>query len=303
MQHYFSPAALMLPASFTPQLLKRLENLRLTGRRNFLGSRQGGHLSLKRGHGLEFSDYRHYELGDNPRHIDWGVYARTEKLYIKQFQEEQDLSVLVLLDGSASMGPELTSKKWQLARNLALAFSYTALLQQDNVTMAVPGQRIQRGITGGKAVHLVSALLSECSPTPLEDFAHTALSSISAVRFPGVAIFISDFLFPFVDCQRIVNALRAKNLDICCIQVLGESDLDPLGGQESARVRDVETGEELELRLSPEELRSYQTSLVEHRDQVRNFLRGARIPFVSVLAQGKEHDEIIDTLRASGFVG
>ena len=69
-----------LPEAFTPQFLKQLEMFRINARRMFLGSKQGGHLSPKRGHGIEFSDYRKYELGDNPRHIDWGVYARTERL-------------------------------------------------------------------------------------------------------------------------------------------------------------------------------------------------------------------------------
>ena len=69
----------MLPASFTNEFLRQLELLRLQGRRAFLGTRQGGHLSIKRGHGIEFSDYRNYELGDHPRYIDWGVYARSER--------------------------------------------------------------------------------------------------------------------------------------------------------------------------------------------------------------------------------
>ena len=84
--------------TFTPAFLRQLELLRLRARRSYLGTRQGGHLSLKRGHGIEFSDYRKYELGDDPRHIDWSAYARSERLYIKRFREEQDLSVLLLLD-------------------------------------------------------------------------------------------------------------------------------------------------------------------------------------------------------------
>ncbi len=72
----------MLPESFTPQFLKQLELLKLNARRSFLGSRQGAHLSQKRGHGIEFSEYRKYELGDNPRYIDWGVYAQGIDNYI-----------------------------------------------------------------------------------------------------------------------------------------------------------------------------------------------------------------------------
>ena len=78
--------------------LKQLELLKINSRRSFLGSRQGGHASIKRGHGIEFSDYRKYVPGDDPRHIDWNVYARTERVYVKRFQEEQDLSVFIFLE-------------------------------------------------------------------------------------------------------------------------------------------------------------------------------------------------------------
>ena len=79
--------------TFDSSYLAQLELLRLESRNKFLGSRQGGHLSLKKGHGIEFSDYWQYEIGDNPRYIDWKAYGRTDKLYVKQFQEEQDLLV------------------------------------------------------------------------------------------------------------------------------------------------------------------------------------------------------------------
>ena len=81
----------MLPALFTPQFLARLETLRIRARRQFLGSRPGGHLSPRRGTGLEFADYRHYTPGDDPRYIDWKLYSRTDRLYIKLFQEEEEL--------------------------------------------------------------------------------------------------------------------------------------------------------------------------------------------------------------------
>ena len=93
----------MLPALFTSDYLSRLETLRMQTRRRFLGSRPGGHVSLRRGAGLEFADYRRYTPGDDLRYIDWNLYGRTDRLYIKQFQEEEDLYTSLFLDGSASM--------------------------------------------------------------------------------------------------------------------------------------------------------------------------------------------------------
>ena len=75
-----------------PDNLRKLELLRLRSKRKFLGTRQGGNISIKRGHGIEFADYRKYELGDDPRHIDWGVYGRTCLLYTSPSPRDATLS-------------------------------------------------------------------------------------------------------------------------------------------------------------------------------------------------------------------
>jgi len=80
---------------FTPGFFRRLQQLKIQTRRSYLGSRSGSHISKRRGHGLEFSDYRTYVPGDDFRHIDWGVYGRTDRLYVKEFREEQELQVLL----------------------------------------------------------------------------------------------------------------------------------------------------------------------------------------------------------------
>ena len=100
-----------LPEEFTPDFLARLEHLRIKTRREFEGLGKGTHLSPRRGSSLEFSDFRHYALGDDFRFIDWGLYGRTDKLYIKLFKEEEDLLTYIFLDASASMGlPEADPK-------------------------------------------------------------------------------------------------------------------------------------------------------------------------------------------------
>jgi len=93
-----------LPDEFTPGFLARLEKLRIRTRQRYAGLGRGMHLSPKRGSSLEFNDYRHYSPGDDFRYIDWGLYGRTDKLYIKLFQEEEDLLTYIFVDASASMG-------------------------------------------------------------------------------------------------------------------------------------------------------------------------------------------------------
>ena len=126
-----------LPEEFTPDFLARLEQLRIKTRREFAGLGKGTHLSPRRGSSLEFSDFRHYSLGDDFRYIDWGLYGRTDKLYIKLFKEEEDLLTYIFLDASASMGFPEADRKFESAVATALAIAYVALAPGDRVMMRV----------------------------------------------------------------------------------------------------------------------------------------------------------------------
>src|SRR5262245_8109222 len=111
----------VLPPRFTSQFLARLEALRIRARRQYLGNRPGSHLSPHRGAGLEFADYRHYTPGDDLRYIDWKLYSRTDRVYIKLFQEEEELYTSLFLDLSASMAGVAGDEKYETARDLTLA--------------------------------------------------------------------------------------------------------------------------------------------------------------------------------------
>src|SRR5215510_4036609 len=126
-----------LPEEFTPQFLARLEDLRFKTRRQYAGMGRGTHLSPKRGSSLEFTDFRHYAPGDDFRHIDWGLYGRTDKLYIKLFKEEEDLLTYIFLDASASMGYPAADSKFARAVATTLALAYVALSSGDRVMVRV----------------------------------------------------------------------------------------------------------------------------------------------------------------------
>ena len=292
----------MLPETFTPQLLRQLELLRIRARRAFLGTRQGGHISLKRGHGIEFSDFRKYELGDDPRHIDWNVYARSERLYVKRFQEEQDLAVFLFLDSTASMHNPPGDRKWERARDIALGLAYVALLQQDSVTIAVPGVWHSPRFSGGKAVHQIAKALENPRLSEATKYNQAMDRAVSQVHFPGVAFFISDFLMPLKDIQRYFAALRARNLDICAIQVLGPNDLNPLPQQEQVVAIDSENGEEVELVLTPEERKDYGYALAEHNRVLREFLAENGISCISAETTQSLSDFMANNLAGTGLL-
>lgn len=292
----------MLPPSFTPDLLSQLELLRLRSRRMFLGSRQGGHLSPKRGHGIEFSDYRQYEMGDNPRHIDWGVYARTDRLYVKRFQEEQDLHVLVILDTSASMATPLADQKWEKARDIALALAYVALMEQDSVMLSALGAFHTPAVSGARAIHTLGKLLCQTKPGALRDLEGEMRRAASRIRFPGVAVVISDFLMPFSVIEQSFLSLRAKNLDITAIQILGPDDINPLAERSSALAVDSETGEIMEVALDENQRAEYGVLLVEHNQRLKNFFADGRINYTLALSSKELPVIIQESIAETGLL-
>ena len=129
----------MLPEPFNPQFLSQLETLRLRTRKEFLGSHTGNYSSPRRGTSLEFADYRRYAPGDDLRYLDWGIYARTDRLYIKLFREEVDLFAYIFVDASASMAFPSPKQKFLPASHIAAALSYVVLANHDHVKLHLLG--------------------------------------------------------------------------------------------------------------------------------------------------------------------
>jgi uncharacterized protein (DUF58 family) len=268
--------------SLSPETLRQLELLTIRARRRFHGLGDGGHVSLRKGHGIEFADYRSYELGDDPRHIDWGVYARSERLYVKQFREDQNLTAYLFLDSSASMrNPDV--QKWSYATQAAQGLSYVLSMQQDRVAMMVPGVLTTPVIQGPKTVHRISKCLMDVdwAATQSEDFVLQFERECGRVTFPGIAVVISDFLFGLDKVQVMFDRLRAKNLDITALQILGGFDVNPLVAEESFQAVDAETGEQLDLCIDANEQDRYQELFQSHQRGLQEYFGASGISFTS----------------------
>lgn len=266
---------------FTPQQLAQLELLSISTKRSLMGNRYGNHTSLKRGHGMEFAEYRRYQLGDNPRHIDWGVYARSDKMYVKTFQEEQNISVFLILDTTSSMFAEADQAKWRYAQELFLALAYIALTGQETVTVCVPGVATSFSFNGARSIYRLSKLLQEVKPVEPPVVTKAMQVATSALKVPGIAIFISDFLYSLDDAVRHFGILIAKNLQITALQVLGPHDVDPLQGGTEAILVDSETGEEVTLNSGREFQERYQLKLQQHQEALRKVATQRSITFAS----------------------
>lgn len=263
----------VLPLLFTPYFLARLETLRVRTRRQFLGSRPGGHLSLRRGNGLEFADYRPYTWGDDPRYIDWKVYSRTDRLYIKLFQEEEDLYTYLFLDLSASMGYPASNNKYESARDVALALAYVVLANDDAVKLHLLGSGGRQPATpffrGRRRIFDLAAFLAPQHPTGRVETPTALAQHLQTLHRPGKAIWISDFLFPAPVYQAGLNLLRAANFDITVLQILGKEDMDPPLLPAGARMVDSESGETALVRFDASAKEEYQRRLELHNRTLR----------------------------------
>ena len=208
----------MLPNPFTPNFLTQLETLRLRTRKEFLGSQTGSYSSPRRGTSLEFADYRRYAPGDDLRYLDWGIYARTDRLYVKVFREEVDLFAYVFIDASASMAFPSREEKFLPASHVALALSYVILANHDHVKLHL----LQEGASGSASPfyrgrrRMMDCVNFATSVTPggAFDLAPALSDHLKRLRRPGKAILISDFLMP--------APAYSKGL-ICCARSISTS--------------------------------------------------------------------------------
>src|SRR5262249_49164879 len=120
-----------------PDFLRKLERLRIQARRAFPGTMRGERRSTRRGASVEFADFRKYEAGDDFRHIDWNIYARLERLILRQFVEEEDVRIDILLDGSQSMHFGEPRTKFDFARRAAAALAFLGISSLDRVGVGV----------------------------------------------------------------------------------------------------------------------------------------------------------------------
>lgn len=256
----------MLPRELTPQFLRSLKALTFATRRLSQGRYEGQHRTLRRGHGIEFAEYRHYEPGDNPKHIDWKLLARTDRTYVRTYQEERNLSVLLVLDTTASMMADPI--KWERALTVTLGLGYIASLNKERTTLIAPPSLICHNLSGPRTLHYLSESLGNIKSGTQEQMISSFGSISQTLKPPAICFLLSDFLIPNVQAAALLNIFQTKNLDVYPIQILGALDCNPFRvckkKRGSIRARDSETGEQYLLSYSPAQEEMYSMILQEH---------------------------------------
>ena len=277
--------------------LVQLERLSLLSRRSFRGRVKGERRSPRKGISVEFSDYRQYGVGDDLRYVDWNVYARLDRLYLKLFVDEEDLCLHLLLDASASMGFGEPSKLEHTAK-LAGALGFVGLVGLERVGVGVVRERMAEGFSPARGRSQVLPLmdfvgrLRAGGATSLNDgLAAYALRS----REAGLAVLISDLMDP-TGYERGLKALLERRFDVHVIHVLAPEEMNPgFGGD--LRLLDAETDELRDLTLDGEALRAYQARLRDFLDRAEQFCRGNEITYHRVVTDTPVEEFMLRQLK------
>lgn len=236
--------------------LAELEGLRLLARKIFRGQMRGERRSRNKGQSVEFVDFRPYLKGDDLRRIDWNLYGRLERYYIKLFEEEEDLRLYVLLDCSASMSYG-TPSKFDCARKLAAALSYIVLANLETVSVSIfaGGYQILSTPTRGKGkIHPLLHKLNKLEASGESMLAAAAARFAAHSRKSGIVCVVSDFLTP--EGIGAIAPLIGVGHQIELVQVLAPEELNPqLTGD--LELVDMETGDSKEVSMGQGVLRRY----------------------------------------------
>jgi uncharacterized protein (DUF58 family) len=277
--------------------LTQLERLTLLSRRSFRGRVKGERRSPRKGISVEFSDYRQYGVGDDLRYVDWNVYARLDRLYLKLFVDEEDLCLHLLVDASASMGFGAPSKLEHAAR-LAGALGFVGLVGHERVGVGVVRDRMAEGFTPARGRSQVLPLtdfltrLRAGGATSLNDGLSTyALRS----REAGLAVLISDLMDPG-GYERGLKALLERRFDVHVIQVLSADEMNPAFGGD-LRLADAETDELRDLTLDGEALRGYHQRLREFLERAEQFCRNNEISYHRVVTETPVEEFMLRQLK------
>ncbi len=285
-----------------PEFLAQLEQLRIHCKKPFRGKYRGDRRSLNRGPGVEFSDYRQYEHGDDLRYLDWNIYARLEKLFIKLFQADEELPISILLDTSQSMQfGEPT--KLDYAKQVAASLGYIALANSDRVSLYTLADRLLAALpsTYGKSqfprIQKALMTIDAGGTTHLtESFKHLATYQPQA----GMVIVLSDFL-DTAGYSEGVNSLLGRGfaLTLIHIQCIEEIDPPPPGDW---RLQDAETGETKEITINEETIAHYRNRQKEFCENLQNFCIKRGVGYIHMRTDMAVESVILHDMQRAGFI-
>ncbi len=294
----------MVNSLLPPTLLRRLEQLQLLARRRSKSAARGERRSRARGQSVEFADYRNYVPGDDFRYLDWNLYGRLDRLFLKLYEEERELPVTIFLDASESMTFG-SPRKFDFARQVAAAIGYVALCGFDKVNVQVfpecPAETaVRRALTsvrGRQSAIPFFQNLSQLTAQGAATFNQTLRSGALQIKRAGLAIVLTDFLDP-AGYEAGLGALLGRGFQIDAVQVLAPEELQPTTYGD-LRLVDSETGAQQEVTFGRYRLTAYQKTVGNFCQRLREFCQARGISFFTASSDTSLEQLLLKQLRAA----
>lgn len=287
---------------FDDEFQRKLEYLALVSRRVFAGRLRAERRTKKSGSGVEFADHRDYQPGDDFRSLDWHAYQRFDRLLVRLFEEEEDLSVYFIIDASASMGFR-EGKKLRHAKRIAAALAYVALANLDRVTLVSTNDRVLGRMpeTRGKArIFKVFRFLREVSAEGQTDLGDALRTFVAQHKRRGLAILVSDLYDP-AGFEAGINVLRYNKFDPFVVHVIDRDEARP-EFHGDVLVYDCETGDEREVTVTAKVLDRFAHAHGEYVAEVERFCAAKQVPYAVADVKMPFEELILRVFRRGGFL-
>jgi len=295
------------------ELIARVSHLDVSSRKLFAGKLKGERRSKKRGESVEFADHRPYAAGDDLRHIDWNIYARLDRFFMKLFMEEEDLSLHIVIDASASADCGNPNKFFYM-QQVAMTMGYIGLVNLNRVAVTAIGMRDELVIPGGeksiagsvrdlrgrRRTQDLARFLCSIQPEDSTDFTAAAKRIAMTRRGKGVMIVLSDF-FMKEGYETGLRLLVGRGYDVFAIQVLSPQEVEPdIAGD--LMLRDIEDGDQAEVTISAPLLKKYKQNLAAYCQQLRDYCARREITALTVQTDTPVDTLLLDYLRKRGLL-
>ncbi len=289
------------PAILPPELLAKLDRLELVSRKIFRGRMKGERRSKRKGQSVEFADFRNYVPGDDLRFIDWNLYARLDRLYLKLFLEEEDLHFFAIIDDSMSMDFGAPSKLFA-ARQIAASLAYIGLCRGDRVRLCRFSDKqstspVLRGRTSlNRLINDMHAIVPTRTPSMEETIRRFCLRNTGK----GIVVILSD-LMDKDGYEAALRMLVAREYDIYLVHILSPEEVKP-SIQGDVKLVDCEDGDEREITMSSFLMKRYDQTLRSFIEQARSFCTRRSITYIPTQSDVAIDILVSQYLRTRGLV-
>jgi uncharacterized protein (DUF58 family) len=286
-----------------PTFMARLDQLDLISRKLLAGKLKGERRSKRRGQSVEFADYRNYVIGDDLRFIDWNIYARLDRLFLKLFMEEEDLSLYILVDVSKSCDYGNPNKALYLKR-VAAALGYIGLVNYNRVNIVAMSDGIVAetgALRGRRRVAQMIDFVGKLQPTGESHFAAACKRFALANRQKGVLVVLSDFYIKD-GFETGLKYLAGGKYDLFGVQCLSPQEIEP-DLQGDLKLKDIEDNDTAEVSITQPLLKQYKANLNGYCLALKDYItrRGGTYLFSSTAVPFDTL--VLNYLRERGLLG